>query len=117
MPDPESLPSVDALQFRRAQPIDTAAPLETRTCAACKQLIQGEYYQVQSKVICPSCKLRIDAGRQSGKPVPFLRPLIYGIGAAIAGCLLYAAVLALGGQIGIVALAVRWMVGNPLRKG
>jgi hypothetical protein len=117
MADPESLPSVDALQFRRAQPIDTPPPLETRTCAACKQLIQGEYYQVQNNVICPSCKLRIDAGRQSGKPVPFLRPLIYGIGAAIAGCLLYAAVLAMGVQIGIVALAVGWMVGKAIRKG
>ncbi len=118
MPDPESpdqLPSVDALQFRRAQPIVSAEPSPDKSCAACKQPISGEYYQVQNHVICPACAAKIEAGRQSAKPAPLLRAVVYGAGAALAGCLLYAVVLAMGVQIGIIALAVGWMVGKAIR--
>jgi hypothetical protein len=118
MPDsdaPEQLPSVDALQFRRAQPINSGDAPESKVCVACKQLIGNEYYQVQNQVICPQCAAKIEAGRQAAKPVSMLRPVIYGAGAALAGCLLYAIVLAMGVQIGIVALAVGWMVGKAIR--
>lgn len=109
MPDPE-IPSVETLQFRRAQTVD-------RACAACKQPIAGEYFQVQNHVICPSCADKIRAGQQSPQSAPLLRPILYGLGAALAGCILYAIVLAMGVQIGIVALAVGWMVGRAMRKG
>jgi hypothetical protein len=118
MPDsgsPEQFPSVDALQFRRAQPISTEASAATAHCVACKQLISGTYYQVRDQVICPSCAAKIEAGRQAAKPLPIFRALIYGAAAALAGCLLYAVVLAMGVQIGIVAIAVGWMVGKAIR--
>ena len=114
---PEQLPSVDALQFRRAQPIVSTEASADKTCAACKQSISGEYFQVQNHVICGSCAAKIRAGQQSQKPVPLFRAVIYGVGAALAGCLLYAVVLAMGVQIGIVALAVGWMVGKAIRAG
>ena len=112
---PDHLPSVDALQFRRAQPIvsgDVAAP---RICAACKQPIAGAYFQVQNHVICAACAAKIQAGRQSQRPAPLFRAVIYGVGAAVAGCILYAIPLAMGFQIGIVALAVGYMVGKAIR--
>ena len=117
MADPEQLPSVNELQFRRAQPIDNTAPQNARACAACKQLISGEYYQIQNHVICPQCAAKIQAGRQAPKPAPWVRFVIFGLGAAFAGCILYAIPLALGVQIGIVALAVGWMVGKAIRAG
>ncbi len=112
---PEQLPSVDALQFRRAQPINAGGTSEPKSCAACKQRIGNEYYQVQTHVICPQCAAKIQAGAQAAKPVSLIRPVIYGLGAALAGCLLYAIVLAMGVQIGIVALAVGWMVAKAIR--
>jgi hypothetical protein len=112
---PEPLPSVDALQFRRAQPINNEETPAEERCVACKQLIYGEHYKVQSQVICPQCAAKIEAGRQAAKSVPMLRPVIYGAGAAVAGCILYAIPLAMGFQIGIVALAVGWMVGKAIR--
>jgi hypothetical protein len=112
---PSVLPNVDALQFRRAQPIVTTEAPAERACAACKQLISGEYYQVQNNVICPLCAAKILAGQQSRKPVSLIRPIIYGVGAAVAGCILYAIPLAIGFQIGIVALLVGWMVGKAIR--
>jgi hypothetical protein len=118
MPDsdaPEQLPSVDALQFRRAQPINSGEAPESKACVACKQLIGNEYYQVQNQVICPLCASKMQAGARSKKPIPWVRLVIYGGGAALGGCLLYAIVLAMGVQIGIVALAVGWMVGKAIR--
>jgi hypothetical protein len=114
---PEQLPSVGDLQFRRAQPIVTTESPAAETCAACKQLISGEHFKVQNHVICSACAAKIRAGQQSQQPVPLLRAVIYGVGAALAGCLLYAIVLAMGVQIGIVALAVGWMVGKAIRHG
>jgi hypothetical protein len=118
MPDPdlpEPLPAVDTLQFRRAQPIVPAPPPASQNCAACKQLITGEYYQVQNHVICSQCAAKIQAGRQAAQTVSLFRPVVYGAGAALAGCLLYAVVLAMGVQIGIIALAVGYMVGKAIR--
>lgn len=117
MPDSEPLPSVDALQFRRAQPIDSTEPEAPKSCAACKQSIGGEYFQVQNHVICASCAAKIQADTQARRPVPWLRVALYGAGAALAGCILYAIPLAMGFQIGIVALAVGWMVGKAVRSG
>jgi len=114
---PEQLPGVDALQFRRVQPIDTTESPASKSCAACKQLISGTYYQVQNRVICPECAAKIQAGRQAQRPVPWVRFVIFGAGAALAGSILYAIPLALGFQIGIVALAVGWMVGKAIRAG
>lgn len=117
MPDSEPLPSVDELQFRRAQPIEGADADAGKSCAACKQPIDGQHYQVQNHVICPSCAAKILAGKQAKKPIPWVRLVIYGAGAALAGCILYAIPLAMGFQIGIVALAVGWMVGKAIRAG
>jgi hypothetical protein len=113
--DPDPLPSVESLQYRRAQPVHTGKPEAASDCAACKQPISGVYYQVNNHVICPACAARIEAGKQAARPVPLFRAVIYGAGAALAGCMLYAAVLAMGVQIGIVALAVGWMVGKAIR--
>lgn len=112
---PEQLPSVDALQFRRAQPIVTAEPPESQACEACKQLIIGEHYQVNNHVICPQCAARVQAGKQAKKPLPWVRFVIFGAGAAVAGSILYAIPLAMGFQIGIVALVVGYMVGKAIR--
>jgi hypothetical protein len=117
MPDSEPLPSVDELQFRRAQPVAGPEPEAGKSCAACKLPIDGQHYQVQNHVICPSCAAKILAGKQAKKPIPWVRLVIYGAGAAVAGCILYAIPLAMGFQIGIVALAVGWMVGKAIRAG
>jgi hypothetical protein len=114
---PDPLPSVDALQFRRAQPTCSTETPPPKTCASCKELISGDYYQVQNHVICPSCAVKIQAGRQSQNPIPWVRLVIYGTGAALAGSILYAIPLALGFQIGIVALVVGYMVGKAIRHG
>jgi hypothetical protein len=49
---------------------------------------------------------------------PFLMATIFGIGAGIAGAIVYYAVIALTNfEIGIVAILIGWMVGYAVRKG
>ena len=122
MPDsPDPLPSVDELQFHRAEPLNRREDkgeeaASSQICAACKLPLQSEYFKVQNHVICPACAAKIEAGRQAPKPIPWARAVVYGAGAALAGCILYAIVLMMGVQIGIVALLVGYMVGKAIRR-
>ena len=111
-PPDQPLPSVNELQFRRAQPIPSEANPAEKACESCKQPIPNEFYQVQNHVICRKCADKIREGQQAAKPISLVRPAIYGVGAAIIGCLLYG-----GFQIGLIALAVGWMVGKAVRYG
>jgi hypothetical protein len=114
---PDPLPSVDDLQFHRAEPVNKGEEAPSpQICAACKLPLQSEYFKVQNNVICPACAAKIEAGRQAPKPVPWVRAVVYGAGAALAGCILYAIVLMMGVQIGIVALLVGYMVGKAIRR-
>jgi hypothetical protein len=117
MPEsPDPLPSVDDLQFHRAEPINKDEEASSpQICAACKLPLQSEYFKVQNHVICPACAAKIEAGRQAPKPIPWARAILFGSGAALAGCILYAIVLMMGVQIGIVALLVGYMVGKAIR--
>jgi hypothetical protein len=118
MPDSrDPLPSVDDLQFHRAEPVNKGeeAP-SAQICAACKLPLQDQYFKVQNNVICPACAAKIESGRQAPKPIPWARAILFGSGAALAGCILYAIVLMMGVQIGIVALLVGYMVGKAIRS-
>ena len=87
------------------------------TCKACSRPIASAYYEVNSAIICASCRAALD--RPPGSR--FSRGLhATGLGllAAIAGSLLYFAVAAITGrEFGLVAIAVGFMVGKAVRKG
>jgi hypothetical protein len=87
------------------------------TCKACSRPIASTYYEVNSAIICESCRAALDRPRGSR----FSRGLhATGLGllAAIAGSVLYFAVAAITGrEFGLVAIAVGYMVGKAVRKG
>lgn len=87
------------------------------TCKACSRPITNTYFQVNSAIICESCRAALD--KPSG--TRFTRGMhATGLGllAAIAGSLLYFAVAAITGrEFGLVAIAVGFMVGKAVRKG
>jgi hypothetical protein len=115
MPDNGPPPSPHELQFQHAEPIaEGSAGL---ACVVCKQPIVGSYYQAQGQqTLCVLCAERIRAGLQARPPISLLRAALYGGGAALAGCALYAAVaIVLKAQIGLIAILVGWMVGKAIR--
>jgi hypothetical protein len=118
-------PADDArpLQFETAIPRGVApdAPAERQgvTCVACQQTLLDEYFDVNGEQVCASCR---DAIAQRGESprgsIPLARAGLFGIGAAIAGAVLYYAVIAITDfEIGLVAIAIGYMVGYAIRMG
>jgi hypothetical protein len=108
-------PPPDQLQFQRAEVLpaeNTAGP----RCLACKQATGSTYYHAQGQVVCPLCAERIKTGQQAPPAISFARAMLYGAGAALAGCILYAAVAIITGmEIGLIAIVVGVMVGKAIR--
>jgi hypothetical protein len=106
----------DDLQFQVAEPLPAEDQSAGARCVACKQPIGSTYYHAQGQVVCPVCADRIQSGQQSPPPLSLARAFLYGAGAALAGCLLYATVsIVTGLEIGLIAIVVGVMVGKAIR--
>jgi hypothetical protein len=115
--EPEVQPSFEPLQFDRAEPVNPSAP-QALVCDRCAKPIAGVYYHDGCKTLCAGCgKVRqqmVSPDRSTGT---LFRAVAFGGGAAIAGALVYYGVMAyLGLEIGIVAIAIGWMVGRAIVK-
>ncbi len=118
MPDYGQPPSPQDLQFQHAEPIAAAASAAgaAQTCVVCKQPVGDTYYHAQGQVVCPLCAQRIQTGQQAAPALSLMRAALYGGGAALGGCLLYALVaIVLHAEIGLIAILVGWMVGKAIR--
>ena len=118
--NPPSGPRPESLQFDVAESGaagSSPSAASGTTCKACSRPIASTYYEVNSAIICASCRAAFDRPRGSR----FSRGLhATGLGllAAIAGSLLYFAVAAITGrEFGLVAIAVGYMVGRAVRRG
>ena len=90
----------------------------TMTCAACKRPITGPYFQINGARACPECTKKIEAQIPKDSHAAFVRALAFGIGGAVAGFALYVIfALATGLVIGIVSLAVGFIVGKAMSYG
>ena len=109
------------LQFDTAAPLDASAAPEADavTCAVCSQTIHDEYFDVNGQSVCAGCHATLSEHAQPLRGwAPFLRALMFGIAAAILGAILYFAVVAITHlEIGIVAIAIGYMVGYGIRMG
>ena len=90
----------------------------TEHCQYCHQPIGGTYYRVNEAMACLACAERMRAELAKDTHAAFMRALLFGVGAAIVGLILYAAfAITTGIIIGYVSLAVGWMVGKAMMKG
>jgi hypothetical protein len=102
------------LQFNRAEPVSFVAP----ACAVCDSPIDRTYYSLNGLTLCPSCADAQKVFVREPSSSDYLRAALYGSGAALAGTLVYFAILALTGyEIGLIAVAVGWLVGKAVQKG
>jgi hypothetical protein len=102
-------------QFSTAEYADKPG---TDQCKSCGQAIGRNYYRLNGAMTCPACadKARFTLPKEVGSAYP--RAVMFGIGAAIAGLILYAAFgIITGLMIGYVSLAVGYMVGKAMMAG
>lgn len=90
----------------------------TEHCQFCRQPISRRYYRVNSAMACAACGERAQHELPKDSHALFVRGLIFGIGAAILGLVLYATVeIATHLIIGYVSLAVGYLVGKGIKMG
>jgi hypothetical protein len=88
------------------------------TCKSCRQPISGAYYQVNGAVTCATCAQKIKDQIPDDSHTSFARGILFGIGGAVLGLVLYVAVaLTTGLIIGFVSLAVGYIVGKAVVMG
>jgi hypothetical protein len=108
-------PATGALQFDTAEP---SAAATDRSCTGCRRPIEGEYHMANMQVVCTPCRTALEAEPQGTRTGRLGRALLFGAGAAVAGSLVYLAVLAATGyEIGLISILVGWMVGRAVSKG
>lgn len=87
-------------------------------CQFCHQPIGGTYYRANNAMACAACAEKMRGELAEDTHSAFLKALVFGLGAAILGLILYAAFAIITGiMIGYASLAVGWMVGKAIVKG
>jgi hypothetical protein len=115
--------SQDDLQFDRAVHAEAPNAGHELSCAMCTAPLRTEYFHVAEQPTCATCKSAVEranqnAASQGRRPAIFARAFALGLVAAIAGAILYYAVIALTGwEIGLVAIVIGFMVGFAVHKG
>ena len=111
------------LQFETAIPRDAPPDPQVAsqgvTCAACSRSLTDQYYDVNGQSVCESCRDQIAQHGVTPQGMGlFVRAGLFGLGAALAGASLYYAVIAITNfEIGLVAIAIGFMVGYAVRRG
>lgn len=92
---------------------------QVTTCVLCSAPLESEYYEANGATVCASCAHELrSVGTQGTSVTRGLRALSAGFVAAVAGSLLYYAILALTGyEIGLIAIAVGFGVGKAVKWG
>jgi hypothetical protein len=112
-PDATPVSSPEGLRFD-----EPAAGAGAPNCARCQAAIADAYYEVNGHVVCAGCKAALEQSATASGASRFLRATAFGLGGAIAGAGVYYAILAVTGyEIGLVAIAVGWLVGRGVHKG
>jgi hypothetical protein len=87
-------------------------------CKSCNQAISGTYYRINGSLACERCTTQLQTQLPKDSHSAFVRAFLFGVGAAIAGLIGYAAFgIITGIRIGYISLAVGWLVGKAMRTG
>lgn len=103
-----STPQFGTAEYKSAQNV----------CAGCKTVLAGNYYRVNESLACAACAQKVREQIPADSHPAFMRALLFGVGGALLGLILYSAFSILTGIIiGYVSLAVGWLVGTAMKKG
>jgi len=109
-----------ALQFDTAGPAAATSPGDGTqvTCVACHRALSESYFDVNGQPVCESCCRELEQHAETPRQwSTFARAALLGFIGAIVGAVLYYAVIAITDfEIGIVAIAIGYIVGYAIRR-
>lgn len=108
--------SDESLQFDRA---DFGGEVSARlTCASCSQEILQSYYEFAGKTICSMCREAREQAMDGWGGGRFLRALLAGIVAGLAGAVVWYLVrIWTEYEVGIISIAIGFAVGKAVNWG
>ena len=87
-------------------------------CKSCSQSIGSQYYRVNGALTCSYCGEQAQLRAPKDSHQTFVRGLLFGIGGAILGLIIYAGFgIITGLMLGYISLAVGYIVGKAIIKG
>ena len=87
-------------------------------CVSCNHPITTRYFRVNTRMACEACVQELQRQQPKDSHAGYVRGLLFGLGAAIAGMIFYAAFAILTGiYFALVSLAVGWLVGKAIMIG
>jgi hypothetical protein len=87
-------------------------------CKGCGKPLGDPYFRANGTPICPACAQAIQRQADSDTKARFARGMLFGVGGAILGLVLYVVfALVTGLMIGFVSLAVGYLVGKAITIG
>lgn len=108
--------STPAFSFDRARYAGDPPPPDS--CVFCHRGLRSEYFRINGRKACATCALRAESLLRRDTHAAFSRALLFGLAAAVAGCVAYALVEILTGfVIGWAALGVGFLVGWAMKRG
>jgi hypothetical protein len=107
-----SLPSFDKAQY------NLTPKTSPDHCTLCQQPIADSYYRINGNMACEPCANRAIPSVPTDSHAAFTRAVLFGVGAAIVGTILYALFeIATGIIIGYLAIGVGFLVGKAMKAG
>lgn len=88
-------------------------------CASCSKDLRITYYEANGLTVCTACRQQLAAAESSeGGIGRFLRASIYGAAGGMIGAVIWYAIGKLFNlELGIIAIAVGWLVGTGVQRG
>jgi hypothetical protein len=115
MNDPTTPSSGSTPQFATAEYTNAAG---SEVCKSCNRPISGSYYRVNGALACSECVTQLQSQLPTDTHSAFARAMVFGVGGAIVGLILYSAFgIITGLEIGYLSLAVGYIVGKAIRMG
>jgi hypothetical protein len=111
----ENLTGRSTPQFGTAEYKSSGGP---ERCKSCDTTLTGRYWRINGALACENCAERLKQQLPKDSHSAFVRGILFGLGGAFLGLVLYAAFGILTGlMIGYVSLAVGYIVGKAVSMG
>ncbi len=112
---PQPIMTKSTPQFGTAE---YAGKPDTEHCSICQQKLGKSFYRIDNALACAICAEQAKLSSPRDNHAAFVRGLLFAVGGAIVGLVLYAAVgIITGLEIGYVSLAVGYLVGKAMTTG